>query len=791
MRIILVLVSLCLGVLLHAQTSTYSRVMVDLTTGDEKDFRKAGLDLEHGTYIPGKVYVNDLASWEIDKLVDMGFLVDIMIDDVTEYYANQVQSRNPLLTCQHQFHDYPVPQNFHHGSMGGYLTYSEILDELDLMALKFPHLITTRKQVGTERTHQGRKLEWVRISDNPTEDEPEPEVLYTSLHHAREPMSMMQMIYYMWYLLENYDTDREVKYIVDNTEMYFVPCVNPDGYLYNEQIAPNGGGGWRKNMRDNDFDGEFNEQEDGVDLNRNYGFQWGFDDEGSSDHPGATTYRGPEPFSEPETRTLRTFINQRDFIFALNYHSYGNTLLYPWGFSGAISPDSLRYENYVEVLTSRSGFGAGTTEQALGYLANGVASDWMYAEHEIIAATPELGHEHHGFWPPEVEIVQYCQSAVHKNLSLAHLTQRFAVATTLDNDRFTAEQGEMGIRVKRYGMEMGSLAMAIQSLDEDLLIQGSLQEVGFELFEKEEYQVEYSFDPGAEQGRLYSFVISIDNGYFESRDTISRFYYTAADALTDNAEDIDNWDVPVGSSWGVTDEHAVSGDYSLTDSPGGLYSKSLVNSMILDEPVDLTEAVSAELVFKARWEIEEIIDYAMVEASLDGQGFVPLCGQYSKPGSIFQLPNEPIYDGTQDEWVTETMDLSLFAGDQVYLRFSLTSDILHELDGIYIDDIQIKIFYVDETTSVIPVDPSKFSFTQFPNPAASDVNVRIDLSELDYKEAELQIYDALGRPVYNMDVDSGQPLITVPTAQWPSGIYTSTLSLDGQVVKSERLVIAH
>lgn len=64
-------------------------------------------------------------------------------------------------------------------------------------------------------------------------------MLYNSLIHAREPQSLAQLVFYMWYLLENYDTDAEVRYLVDHTEMYFVPCLNPDGYLYNEAYRPN------------------------------------------------------------------------------------------------------------------------------------------------------------------------------------------------------------------------------------------------------------------------------------------------------------------------------------------------------------------------------------------------------------------------------------------------------------------------------------------------------------------------------------------------------------------------
>ncbi len=120
----------------------------------------------------------------------------------------------------------------------------------------------------------------VKISDNPNVNETEPEVLYTALHHAREPVGAMQMLFYMYYLLENYDNDPFIQALVDNTEMYFVPVVNPDGYVYNQTTNPNGGGMWRKNRRNNGSAGLY-----GSDLNRNYGYMWGYDNNGSSPYP--------------------------------------------------------------------------------------------------------------------------------------------------------------------------------------------------------------------------------------------------------------------------------------------------------------------------------------------------------------------------------------------------------------------------------------------------------------------------------------------------------------------------
>lgn len=115
--------------------------------------------------------------------------------------------------------------------MGGFYTLAEVISKIDSMRLLYPNLITTKVSIGN--SVESRPIYMVKISDNADIDENEPELLYTALHHAREPQSMMQMIYFMYYLLENYNTNPSVQYIVNNREMYFIPVLNPDGYEYN------------------------------------------------------------------------------------------------------------------------------------------------------------------------------------------------------------------------------------------------------------------------------------------------------------------------------------------------------------------------------------------------------------------------------------------------------------------------------------------------------------------------------------------------------------------------------
>ena len=111
------------------------------------------------------------------------------------------------------------------------------IEQLDKLHENYPSLITEKVSLGY--TLEGRDIWMVKISDNPDIDENEPEMLYTGLHHAREPMSYMNLFYFMDWLTENYGTDPEATALVNSRELYFIPAVNPDGLVHNQNIAPN------------------------------------------------------------------------------------------------------------------------------------------------------------------------------------------------------------------------------------------------------------------------------------------------------------------------------------------------------------------------------------------------------------------------------------------------------------------------------------------------------------------------------------------------------------------------
>jgi len=184
--------------------------------------------------------------------------------------------------------------------------------------------------------------------------------------------------------------------------------------VFNESTDPDGGGLWRKNRAVE------NGQVVGVDLNRNYGFEWAFDNQGSSPNPNSEIYRGQAPFSEPETQTIRDFCNDHQFRICMNYHTFGNVLIYPFGFNDEETPDQPSYEAFTQAMTVENDFPAGTGLETVGAVANGDADDWMYGEinskPRILSMTPEVGPGTFGFWPPASAIDNLNKSVLRQNL---------------------------------------------------------------------------------------------------------------------------------------------------------------------------------------------------------------------------------------------------------------------------------------------------------------------------------------------------------------------------------------
>jgi hypothetical protein len=256
-----------------------------------------------------------------------------------------------------------------------YRDYEETLAYLDSLHQEYPDL-TTLAQVGASQEY-GIPLWAMKISDNAATEEDELEILYNGVHHAREPLGNEICLGIARTLLEGYGTDPDITGWVDTEEIWIVPIVNTEGFTYvmdNNLEDP----WWRKNQRDNNENGVFDDWYDGVDLNRNYDFNW---ETGGDSDPASWVYRGPAPFSESETQAIRDLATlSHRFVFAITYHSYGEVVLYPWAWGGHEPPDldviSEVAEQVATRIPTRNGWGTyafGTLEGWVGY-----SSNWMY-----------------------------------------------------------------------------------------------------------------------------------------------------------------------------------------------------------------------------------------------------------------------------------------------------------------------------------------------------------------------------------------------------------------------------
>ncbi len=772
---------------LNTNAQTYKRARIWLDGKSPLQLSNTGIDLTETFCKKNFFYESDFNESELRKVNAAGFRTEILIDDVQKFYREQNLNGGQKISSAangcFSAPDYPQPANFGYGSMGGFFTYQELLDNLDSMVAKFPNLISAKQPISAQTTFEGRPVYWLRLSDNPNVDETEPEVLYTALHHAREPNGMAAIVYYMWYLMENYATDTAIQKLVDNTEMYFIPCVNPDGYIYNELTDPNGGGMWRKNRKD------FTNGIYGVDLNRNYGYNWGFDDNGSSPDSNDITFRGNAPFSEAETQMTSSFCNAHNFKLALNYHTYSNLLINPWGYvPDFYTPDSALYDNYTELLTRYNSYTRGTANQTVGYLVNGSSDDWMYGEQtakpKIMAMTPEVGDGNDGFWPQQNRIVDLCKENMFANLMTAKLAGRYGIANDQMPWCISQTNGYIKFDFSLLGLDTtGVFSVAVVPVSANISLVGAAKNyTGLNLLQLVSDSISFALAAGVLPGDEIKYLLTVNNGLYTDADTVTKIFGTPVIALNDNANNTANWQSP--TQWATTISAFVSSPSSITDSPFGLYNPNSFTEIALSSPVNLVNASAAYLSFYAKWEIENNFDMTQLSISNDnGVNWFPLCGKYTNPGSSFQDPGNPLYDGNQLTWVKEEINLESYTGQNVLFKFALASDGFAEYEGFYFDDFKVEKI----VASGVGLQSSENSmvFSLYPNPATESFVLHYNTPSA----AEFILYDAVGKKINAVALDENQHEKKIDCTNLSKGIYFYKIKNQHSVTLSHKMVI--
>ena len=248
-----------------------------------------------------------------------------------------------------------------------YHTYAEMTQELQTLAQQHPDIMSLTS-IG--RTYEGRDLWLVKLSRNVSVEEHEPSLLFMGAHHGNEKPGPEVILFFIKYMVENYtrpntdddgdgqlnedpidgiDNDHDgridedpsedlVRSVLNSTQIFLIPMVNPDGYEANtrKNCVPNHGPfGLTRNITSY-----------GVNLNRNYADPWFlyyllptqygcvFCLEDSS-----FNYHGPYPFSENETKAVKRFAESHNLSISLSYHSYGQFIFYPWMHTSKPVPD--------------------------------------------------------------------------------------------------------------------------------------------------------------------------------------------------------------------------------------------------------------------------------------------------------------------------------------------------------------------------------------------------------------------------------------------------------------------
>jgi len=766
-----------------AQQMKYSKVKIYADEQGLAQLAGDGIDVTEGILKKGAFLITDLSEFEIDKVADKGFSYEILINDVSKFYADRNIGKSMNVADYKSPGDWEVPENFEFGSMGGHCTYDEMVYHLDKMHTLFPDLITEKESIG--QSIEGRDLWMVKISDNPGVNEDEPEVLYTGIHHAREPESMMQLLFFMYYVLENYDNDSNIKALVDNREMYFVPIVNPDGYVYNETTNPNGGGMWRKNRRVNSGSSCM-----GVDPNRNYGYQWGYDNSGSSPDPCDETYRGDAPFSEPEIAAMRDFANSHEFRLALNYHTYSNLLLYPWGWTSTVTPDEDLMNTYAAMMTQDSHYTYGPSSTTI-YPTNGDANDWMYGEQttksKILSYTPELGGGDDGFYCPVDRIIPIAQENMIQDVLLAAFAGKFLDVRDESPIILNDINGYIPFEVQRLGLEDGgTFTVSLEPVTDNIVSVGdAIVYTGLNIFESHNDSILYELEPSISQGEIVKFLLSVDNGEYIVSDTLEKVYGQTVAIFEDDCSNITNWT----GGWATTSSSYHSPSASITDSPNGNYPSANTNIITLNDEIDLSTAGYAQLNFWAKWEIEAGWDYAQVEISTNnGSSWTPLEGQYTKPGNSNQASGEPLYDGFQTEWVLEQINLADYIGSSIKIRFKLVSDYSVTEDGFYFDDIQVLIIDLNTDVENPGISSPVILSNPVPNPASSTVKFNYLVRKV-VPNLTFSVYNAIGEKVFSTLLSSDEQSISTSVEGWMPGIYYYRIEGTSYNSEAKKLIV--
>lgn len=706
-----------------------------------------------------------------------------------------------------------------YGEKGVYHTHTQIGSIL--LQVETDHsAIANRFNIGFSVL--GRELWGIKISDNVNGEEAEPEVRLSGTMHGNEPVPQEMLLYLADYLTDNYGTDPDVTYLVDNYEINILPCHNPDGMT----------AGTRSN-------------DNGVDLNRNFPVP-----DGSIGGDGTWS-------EEVETVAFKNWGFNRNFVISENGHTGALVVNYPWDYTYTLTPDddaiielSLEYSTY-NVPMYNGAFSQGITNGAQWYIVYGSLQDWSYQETGCIDVTIEYSND---FQPPAGDLDSLWEDDNRESFMHFIKAARYGVngivtgsdtglpldatITVAGNSKSVYTDTDFGDYYKlldtgsyditfsatgyipetHYGVSTTWGSPTVLNVDLDPLasgdVSGNVREVGtnngleadieVRTYPGDAYVTTVQSDAGSDGYYTvnliygdYMFLVTCDGHSSDSRQLSVSSPSQTEDFLLGVVEEaiLFEDDFEAGTSkwtggWGLSStSHSPSN--SMTDSPSGEYANRDTTYCTMASSVNLMDAEQCSLAFWARWDIENDWDCVRLEVSTDGgTNWDAVATPYtvSASGQGTQKPSgTPIFEGTQTTWVENRISLASWQAEtDVRFRFVLMSDTSVNEDGFYFDDFIID--GVQVATGVAAGAPGRTRLIgNFPNPFNPVTTIRFELAA--DKRVSLDVYDVSGRLIrkllvsepmgsgvqnvlWNGRSDSGQPVA--------SGVYFYRLDAGGE-----------
>jgi carboxypeptidase T len=805
-----------------AQQERYSTVKIYAPADLQQRAQLIGLlQIDHFQEQGGAI-ISEISTRDIAKLKKTSYRYEILVNDVSRhldslnkrYYAERVNNQNRMAfeeTGKTVNAIIPTPSAFVvQPTFGGYYSFAQMNTAMDNLIAAYP---TIAQKISLGTSVEGRTIWCIKISDNVATDESnEPEVLYMGLQHAREAIGGSSMIFLMQYLCENYATDLRIKDLIDNREIFIVPCMNPDGWEYN-RLNGGAGSGWRKNRRNNGA-GEW-----GVDLNRNWSVDWsncsapiiGSPTSCGSSNPADDTYYGPSAFSEPETQAIRDFTYTKHFVAMIDQHSYGPYYSLPFGRpslpSNVMATLDQKYYDYISsAMGNYNGMRAGNSPQALGYEVAGGVKDWMLkgnigtgTKGKVYGMTGEggagggTGGTYGSFWAPASEIINLCKGMTYQNLQLLYAAGSYVNLQDKSDIELNSKTGNFDFHITRVGLADQPVNISIVPL-ENIQSTGSTVTISSlpNYYDTYSGSISYVLPAALGNEQRIRFAWKIETGGYEYYDTVTKFYNPTL-LFADDMEGSNvstNWTVTGG--WNYTTEDAYAGSKSLTESPGTNYTANSTRRATYTGTLNLNDATAAYLSFWVKHRAENFRDKLQVEVSVNGTTWTPIAGTTTiqEPGTLdgSTINGEPSLTGIKEDWTRELFDLDAYKGVSTFhLRFEFTSDAtssydFSEDDGFHIDDVKI-------IKSTVPLITLPVHFISFNGKLLPDKTVRLDWQasidqQHDYFDVEKSVdgsnFVSIGRgPV-------SAPFRKIDPAPWTGNNYyrIKQVDKDGKVTYS-------